>query len=76
MLNVDKTGNSLGFEIDENGQHLSCLSLEGTSNDNNTGASGRFIIPNEILLKYNNGASEIAINSLKSYLDSNGNLLE
>lgn len=43
MLNVDKTGNSLGFEVQENGETLSCISFEGTSNDNEHGAAGRFI---------------------------------
>lgn len=47
MLNIDKTGDSLGFEVD--GQ--SCLSFEGTSNDNEHGAAGRFIIPDGLTLK-------------------------
>lgn len=43
MLNIDKTGDSLGFEVD--GQ--SCISLEGTSNDEQYGTAGRFILPTD-----------------------------
>lgn len=60
MLNIDKTGNSLGFEIDEGGQHLSCISFEGTSNDNEHGAAGRFDIPDGTTLKdYTNNLHEV-----------------
>lgn len=47
MLNIDKTGDSLGFEVDDavSGETMSCISFEGTSNDNTQGASGRFDIP-------------------------------
>lgn len=72
MLNLDKTGDSLGFEIIENGQKLSCLSLEGTSNDNDTGAAGRFVMPSTVPLKYNSGNSTLYIPSLKSYLTNEG----
>ena len=51
MLNIDKTGDSLGFEVDDQGQHLSCISFEGTSNDNEHGAAGRFDIPDGVTLK-------------------------
>lgn len=54
MLNIDKTGDSLGFEVDDPdtpSTHLSCISFEGTSNDNKSGAAGRFDIPDGITLK-------------------------
>lgn len=51
MLNIDKSGESLGFEIEVDDQSLSCISFEGTSNDNNNGASGRFDIPEGMDLK-------------------------
>lgn len=56
MLNIDKTGTSLGFEVLDNDESmLSCLSFEGTSNDNEHGAAGRFDIPDgEILENYLN----------------------
>jgi len=57
MLNVDKTGESLGFEVDLNGKHLSCLSLEGTSNDNEHGSAGRFILNDNRLSYFENEAS-------------------
>lgn len=60
MLNIDKTGESLGFEVDEGGQHLSCISFEGTSNDNEHGAAGRFDIPDGVTLKdYTNVLGEV-----------------
>lgn len=60
MLNIDKTGDSLGFEVDEGGQHLSCISFEGTSNDNEHGAAGRFDIPDGVTLKdYTNVLGEV-----------------
>lgn len=71
MLNLDKTGDSLGFNVVEDGQILTCLSLEGTSNDNETGAAGRFIMPDIIPLKYNDGSSTLNIQLLKNYT-SNG----
>jgi hypothetical protein len=55
MLNIDKTGDSLGFDNNT-------ISLEGTSNDNETGAAGRFIIPNDV--------------TLKNYLNQDGTLNE
>jgi len=51
MLNIDKTGNSLGFEIDSDGEEYNCISFEGTSNDNEHGAAGRFDIPENVTLK-------------------------
>lgn len=60
MLNIDKTGNSLGFEVEEGGQELSCISFEGTSNDNDHGAAGRFDIPDGVTLKdYTNNLGEV-----------------
>lgn len=60
MLNIDKTGNSLGFEVEENNETLSCISFEGTSNDNDSGAAGRFDIPIGLDLKdYTNNVGEI-----------------
>lgn len=50
MLNIDKTGDSLGFEVNEDGETLKCISFEGTSNDNESGAAGRF--DNNIGLEY------------------------
>lgn len=67
MFNVDKTGESLGFEIEEDGQQLSCFSLEGTSNDKNSGASGRFDMPAEIKMEFDSNRVLI-IPSLKSYI--------
>lgn len=69
MLNLDKTGESLGFNVVEDGQLLTCLSLEGTSNDNETGAAGRFIIPETIPLKYEEN-KVINISELKSYINN------
>jgi len=63
MLNIDKTGNALGFETGTQ----SCLSLEGTSNDNESGAAGRFVIPDVIQLPYGDGKQYITIPSLKEY---------
>lgn len=51
MLNIDKTGESLGFQVsipvdgEDTTIDLECLSFEGTSNDNESGHAGRFIIP-------------------------------
>jgi hypothetical protein len=50
MLNIDKTGDSLGFVIDD----VECLSLEGTSNDEEVGGAGRFVLPNDTLKDYRN----------------------
>lgn len=50
MLNIDKTGESLGFNVDEGGQPLECLSFEGTSNDA-SGYAARFILPEGAGLK-------------------------
>lgn len=71
MLNIDKTGNSLGFEIEEdNGDKLSCISFEGTSNDNDNGASGRFDIPDGLELKnYTNAIGEINETEIRSDYD-------
>ena len=57
MLNVDKTGESLGFEVDLNNEHLSCISFEGTSNDNEHGAAGRFILNDSRLQYFDNDAA-------------------
>lgn len=58
MLNIDKTGDSLGFEVEERGQQLKCISFEGTSNDNEHGAAGRFDIPEGTVLKdYTDGGT-------------------
>ena len=65
MLNIDTTGQSLGFETGTK----SCLSLEGTSNDNEHGAAGRFIIPETITLPYGDGKQSITIDHLKEYAD-------
>ena len=53
MLNIDKTGASLGFEVDDSstGTHMSCISFEGSSNDDGTGAAARFDNPNHVELK-------------------------
>lgn len=60
MLNIDKTGNSLGFEVEEDGVKLSCISFEGTSNDNDNGAAGRFDIPDGMEMEaYTNSIGEI-----------------
>ena len=70
MLNIDKTGSSLGFEVDDDGNHLSCISFEGTSNDNNSGASGRFDIPEGTTLKsYINQAGEINETEIRNDYD-------
>lgn len=61
MLNIDKTGNSLGFEVTESGQQLHCISFEGTSNDNNSGASGRFDIPDVVTLPYGDGTQYVTL---------------
>lgn len=67
MLNVDKTGNSLGFEVTEDGNKLSCISFEGTSNDNNSGASGRFDIPEGVDLKdYTNGTNVVDEDAIRA----------
>lgn len=50
MLNIDKTGDSLGFVTDEG----TCLSLEGTSNLETTGGAGRFILPDTEMKDYRN----------------------
>ena len=80
MLNIDKTGDSLGFEVDDQGNSLSCFSLEGTSNDDGSGAAGRFIIPDEVVMIYNNtGTSNSRItlsNGLKSYANLDGTIDE
>lgn len=66
MLNIDKTGNSLGFEVEEGGQELSCISFEGTSNDNEHGAAGRFDIPDGVTLKdYTNSIGEVKENEIR-----------
>lgn len=65
MLNIDKTGQSLGFETGTQ----SCLSFEGTSNDNEHGSAGRFIIPETITLPYGDGKQSITIDHLKEYAD-------
>ena len=66
MLNIDKTGNSLGFEVEEGGQELSCISFEGTSNDNEHGAAGRFDIPDGVTLKdYTNAVGEVKENEIR-----------
>ena len=66
MLNIDKTGNSLGFEVEEGGQELSCISFEGTSNDNEHGAAGRFDIPDGVTLKdYTNAIGEVKENEIR-----------
>ena len=66
MLNIDKTGNSLGFEIEEGGQKLECISFEGTSNDNEHGAAGRFDIPDGVTLKdYTNTVGEVKENEIR-----------
>lgn len=53
MLNIDKTGTSLGFEVDDSstGTHMSCISFEGSSNDDGSGAAARFDNPNGVELK-------------------------
>ena len=67
MLNIDKTGSSLGFEVEENGQTLSCISFEGTSNDNDHGAAGRFDIPDGTTLKsYINGIGDVDESEIRS----------
>ena len=72
MLNIDKTGESLGFEIDENESHLSCISFEGTSNDNEHGAAGRFDIPEGVELKdYTNPASSSGLDENEIDADYN-----
>lgn len=75
MLNIDKTGDSLGFEIvDENNNQLHCISFEGTSNDDGTGASGRFTLPNNGLEYF---ADDSEINSAYDLVQQNiGNINE
>ena len=62
MLNVDKTGESLGFEIENPKQ--SCISFEGTSNDNQHGAAGRFILTDDRLTYFADDAAIVDVYDL------------
>lgn len=69
MLNVDKTGESLGFEIENPKQ--SCISFEGTSNDNQHGAAGRFILTDDRLTYFaDDAAIDAAYNTVKTAIDN------
>lgn len=71
MLNVDKTGESLGFEIDSDGEHFTCLSFEGTSNDNEHGSAGRFVLSDPRLTYFeNDGEIEAAYNNVQQAISS------
>lgn len=71
MLNVDKTGESLGFEIDSDGEHFTCLSFEGTSNDNEHGSAGRFILSDSRLTYFENDEEiETAYNNVQQAISN------
>lgn len=49
MLNTDKTSDTLGFKIKNTAENdITCISFEGTSNDNSSGLSSRYIISQEM----------------------------
>jgi len=71
MLNVDKTGESLGFEIDSDGEHFTCLSFEGTSNDNEHGSAGRFVLSDSRLTYFENDEEiEAAYNNVQQAISN------
>jgi hypothetical protein len=50
MLNIDKTGDALKFQVEENVDE--CISFEGTSNAFDSGLSSRFIIPDNMVADF------------------------
>lgn len=51
MLNTDKTSDTLGFKLNnslENENDITCISYEGTSNDEGSGQASRYIITNSV----------------------------